>query len=68
MVGLADLLSSLCRSCCLVAAKLHPSRTYYYRKNVDVDKLIEMCTKKLTENREYCGSSQRVHLEVSMYA
>ena len=29
------------------AAKLHPSRTYYYRKNLDVDKLIEQCTAKV---------------------
>eukprot|EP01138_Halocafeteria_seosinensis_P007770 gb/GECG01007938.1/.p1 GENE.gb/GECG01007938.1/~~gb/GECG01007938.1/.p1 ORF type:complete len:1021 (+),score=132.22 gb/GECG01007938.1/:1-3063(+) len=29
------------------AAKLHPDRTYYYRKHVDVDRLIEQCTRKL---------------------
>ncbi len=32
------------------AAKLHPSRTYYYRKNLDIDKLIEQCTSKLARN------------------
>jgi hypothetical protein len=30
-------------------AKLHPSRTYYYRKSTDVDKLIEQCTRKVIE-------------------
>ena len=29
-------------------AKLHPMRTYYYRKNVDVDNIIEQCTRKVT--------------------
>ena len=33
-------------------AKNHPNRTYYFRKNVDVDKLIESCTRKLTEDPE----------------
>eukprot|EP00281_Chroomonas_sp_CCMP1168_P030677 CAMPEP_0206245552 /NCGR_PEP_ID=MMETSP0047_2-20121206/18758_1 /ASSEMBLY_ACC=CAM_ASM_000192 /TAXON_ID=195065 /ORGANISM="Chroomonas mesostigmatica_cf, Strain CCMP1168" /LENGTH=253 /DNA_ID=CAMNT_0053670859 /DNA_START=1 /DNA_END=758 /DNA_ORIENTATION=- len=31
-------------------AKSHPNRTYYFRKNEDVDKLVDMCTKKLQEN------------------
>jgi hypothetical protein len=30
-----------------LTAKLHPSRTYYYRKNLDIDKLIEQCTAKV---------------------
>ena len=33
-------------------AKNHPNRTYYFRKNVDVDKLIESCTRKLAEDPE----------------
>jgi hypothetical protein len=28
-------------------AKSHPNRTYYYRKDKDVDKIIDGCTKKL---------------------
>lgn len=32
----------------LNAAKLHPDRTYYYRKHVDVDRLIEQCTRKVS--------------------
>lgn len=31
-------------------AKLHPDRTYYYRKVVDDDKLIDQCTRMLGEN------------------
>ena len=30
------------------AAKLHPERTYYYRKVVDLDRLIEQCAKKVS--------------------
>lgn len=30
-----------------IAAMLHPSRTYYYRKTVDVDQAIEQCTRKV---------------------
>ena len=33
-------------------AKNHPNRTYYFRKNVDVDKLIESCTHKLADDPE----------------
>ena len=32
------------------AAKSHPNRTYYFRKPEDVDRLVELCTKKLVEN------------------
>ena len=32
------------------AAKSHPNRTYYYRKNVDLDKLIQLCSKKLRDD------------------
>ena len=28
-------------------ADSHPNRTYYYRKNDDLDDIIETCTKKL---------------------
>jgi len=31
-------------------AKLHPERTYYYRKVVDLDKAIEQCNRKLAES------------------
>jgi hypothetical protein len=31
----------------LPAAKSHPNRTYYYRKNGDVNGLIESCSKKV---------------------
>ena len=34
-------------------AKNHPNRTYYFRKNVDVDKLIESCTHKLADDPEF---------------
>ena len=33
-------------------AKNHPNRTYYFRKNMDVNKLIESCTRILKENPE----------------
>ena len=29
------------------AAKSHPNRTYYYRKDADLEKVIDSCTKKL---------------------
>ena len=32
------------------AAKLHPSRTYYYRHTLDVDALLDACARKLAEN------------------
>lgn len=32
-------------------AKSHPNRTYYYRKSLDCDKLIDICTKKLQVRR-----------------
>lgn len=28
-------------------ANSHPNRTYYYRKHVDLDEVIGMCSKKL---------------------
>lgn len=31
-------------------AKSHPHRTFYYRKNVNLDKVIESCTKKVCIN------------------
>jgi len=31
-------------------AKLHPDRTYYFRKPVDLDKMIDHCSRKLSEN------------------
>lgn len=33
-------------------AHSHPNRTYYYRKNQDLDDIIETCTKKL-QVRDY---------------
>ncbi|RHY69090.1 hypothetical protein DYB30_005317 [Aphanomyces astaci] len=32
------------------AAKSHPNRTYYYRKEADIAKVIDTCTKKLAAN------------------
>ncbi|CAK4655695.1 unnamed protein product [Aphanomyces euteiches] len=32
------------------AAKNHPNRTYYYRKEADIEKVIDSCTKKLAVN------------------
>ncbi|RHY32515.1 hypothetical protein DYB32_002490 [Aphanomyces invadans] len=32
------------------AAKSHPNRTYYYRKEADIEKVIDTCTKKLATN------------------
>jgi hypothetical protein len=29
-------------------AKAHPTRNYFFRPNADVDKLIDVCTRKLT--------------------
>ncbi|CAE7238172.1 SEC [Symbiodinium sp. KB8] len=29
----------------LCTAKLHPGRTYYYRKHVDVDRLVDVCSR-----------------------
>ena len=31
-------------------AKLHPSRTYYFRQSQDVDSLLDACGKRLAEN------------------
>ena len=31
-------------------AKLHPERTYYFRKVVDLDRVVDQCTRKLAEN------------------
>ena len=33
--------------CRRLPAKLHPARAYYYRANVDIDKIIEQCTRKV---------------------
>ena len=42
--------------CCLLrrpfgphTARLHPRRTYYYRKNVDLEKVIEQCNDKVRQ-------------------
>ena len=29
-------------------AGVHPNRTYYFKKNSDLDKIIETCTKKIS--------------------
>lgn len=34
------------------AAKTHPNRTYYYRKQLDPDGVLENCNKKLDLNRD----------------
>lgn len=34
------------------AAKLHPSRTYYYRKHADLDRLVEQCSKRLEKDAD----------------
>ena len=31
-------------------ARVHPNRTYYYRKNNDIDEIIDSCTKRLEVN------------------
>jgi len=33
------------------AAKLHPERTYYYRKVLDLDKVLEQCTRKVSQGQ-----------------
>src|SRR4051812_14215054 len=40
----------------LIAAKLHPERTYYYRKFMDMDSVIDQCNKKVSAAR---GAARR---------
>lgn len=37
-------------------AKSHPHRTFYYRKNVNLDKVIESCTNKVCIHEIFKGS------------
>ena len=45
-------------------AKSHPNRTYYYRKNVDVDKLIETCSRRLGED---ANNAKALFIRASSY-
>lgn len=36
----------------LLAAKLHPGRTYYYRKHVDLGRLIDVCSMTVSAARD----------------
>ncbi|GBG77222.1 hypothetical protein CBR_g23549 [Chara braunii] len=48
------------------AAKSHPNRTYYYRKNDDdVEKLIAVCTQKL---ETHAGNARALFIRASAYA
>jgi len=53
--------------CHIVTAKLHPARAYYYRKNVDMDKVIEQCTRKVCKHVALCVALLSAFLCLSLY-
>jgi hypothetical protein len=42
------------------AAKLHPTRTYYYRMRVDIDRLVEQATKKVRQRAKQAWPTDSV--------
>jgi hypothetical protein len=43
-------------------AKSHPNRNYYFRKNANVEKLVEACTRKL---QHHPGNTRALFIRAS---